>query len=125
MVAGQQSAAEGLPLRGDPRRETRAAAAAVARCNRCAADESRRVGARLPDRAATQGARAAGRERAQVIHDAFEANFDGLVGPTHNYSGIASGNLASAANRMQASNPRLAALQGLDKMKALCELGFA
>lgn len=56
---------------------------------------------------------------------AFEANFDGLVGPTHNYSGIAAGNLASAANRMQASNPRLAALQGLDKMLALHRLGFA
>jgi succinylarginine dihydrolase len=57
--------------------------------------------------------------------NAFEANFDGLVGPTHNYSGIAAGNLASAANRMQASNPRLAALQGLDKMLALARLGFA
>jgi succinylarginine dihydrolase len=60
-----------------------------------------------------------------VTAGAFEANFDGLVGPTHNYSGIAAGNLASAANRMQASNPRLAALQGLDKMKALAGLGFA
>ena len=54
-----------------------------------------------------------------------EANFDGLVGPTHNYSGIAPGNLASAANRMQASNPRAAALQGLDKMRALAGRGFA
>src|SRR5512141_1975279 len=56
---------------------------------------------------------------------AIEANFDGIVGPTHNYSGIAAGNLAAAANRMQESNPRLAALQGLDKMQALADLGFA
>src|SRR5512141_430512 len=56
---------------------------------------------------------------------AIEANFDGIVGPTHNYSGIAAGNLAAAANRMQVSNPRLAALQGLDKMKALADLGDA
>ncbi|MEO7761026.1 MAG: N-succinylarginine dihydrolase [Casimicrobiaceae bacterium] len=56
---------------------------------------------------------------------AIEANFDGLVGPTHNYSGIAPGNLASSANRLTASNPRAAALQGLDKMLALAERGFA
>ena len=56
---------------------------------------------------------------------AIEANFDGIVGPTHNYSGIAAGNLASTANRMQGSNPRLAALQGLDKMLTLSRLGYA
>ncbi|HCP65017.1 MAG TPA: hypothetical protein DIU09_10565, partial [Hyphomonadaceae bacterium] len=28
---------------------------------------------------------------------AFEANFDGLVGLTHNYGGLSAGNLASAA----------------------------
>ena len=59
------------------------------------------------------------------MNDAIEANFDGLVGPTHNYSGIAPGNLASAAHRMQASNPRAAALQGLDKMRVLAGMGFA
>jgi hypothetical protein len=64
-------------------------------------------------------------QAAIVVTAAVEANFDGLVGPTHNYSGIAPGNLASAANRMQASNPRAAALQGLDKMRALADLGYA
>ena len=64
-------------------------------------------------------------QRGSSAADAFEANFDGIVGPTHNYSGIAPGNLAAAANRMQVSNPRLAALQGLDKMLALARLGFA
>ena len=55
---------------------------------------------------------------------AVEANFDGLVGPTHNYAGLAFGNVASARNADQASNPREAALQGLDKMEALAKLGL-
>lgn len=54
----------------------------------------------------------------------MEANFDGLVGPTHNYSGLAIGNVASARNARAVSNPREAALQGLDKMKALHDLGL-
>jgi succinylarginine dihydrolase len=56
---------------------------------------------------------------------ATEANFDGLVGPTHNYAGLALGNLASAQNAEQPSNPREAVLQGLAKMKALADLGLA
>ncbi len=55
---------------------------------------------------------------------AIEANFDGLVGPTHNYAGLAVGNLASQSHQAQASNPREAALQGLAKMKALHDLGL-
>ncbi len=47
---------------------------------------------------------------------AVELNFDGLVGPTHNYSGLALGNLASVRNRERVSRPRSAALQGLAKM---------
>lgn len=54
-----------------------------------------------------------------------EANFDGLVGPTHNYAGLAYGNVASAKNADKPSNPREAALQGLRKMKALHDLGIA
>ena len=54
-----------------------------------------------------------------------EANFDGLVGPTHNYAGLAYGNVASARNAEKPSNPREAALQGLRKMKALHDLGLA
>ena len=56
---------------------------------------------------------------------AIEANFDGLVGPTHNYAGLAHGNVASAKNADQPSNPREAALQGLGKMRALAAMGMA
>ncbi|WP_286240918.1 N-succinylarginine dihydrolase [Neptuniibacter halophilus] len=52
-------------------------------------------------------------------------NLDGLVGPNHNYGGLAQGNLASALHRGQISNPRSAALQGLEKMHALHQLGLA
>ena len=55
---------------------------------------------------------------------ACEANFDGLVGPTHNYSGLSFGNIASAKNQGVIANPKLAALQGLKKMKALADMGF-
>ncbi|MEM9752328.1 MAG: N-succinylarginine dihydrolase [Planctomycetota bacterium] len=54
---------------------------------------------------------------------AAEFNFDGLVGPTHNYAGLAPGNLASAMHKAQPSNPRAAALQGLDKMRTLHDFG--
>ncbi len=55
---------------------------------------------------------------------ANEVNFDGLVGPTHNYAGLSFGNVASTVNKNTASNPQLAALQGLNKMKALHDMGF-
>ncbi|MCE9945056.1 N-succinylarginine dihydrolase, partial [Aeromonas rivipollensis] len=54
----------------------------------------------------------------------FEVNFDGLVGPTHNYAGLSYGNVASQSNAKEASNPKEAAKQGLRKMKALTELGM-
>lgn len=52
-----------------------------------------------------------------------EYNFDGLVGPTHNYGGLAPGNVASAVHEGQVSNPREAALQGLAKMRFVHGLG--
>lgn len=55
---------------------------------------------------------------------AEEINFDGLVGPTHNYAGLSEGNLASARNRDSVSRPREAALQGLAKMQRLRALGL-
>lgn len=55
---------------------------------------------------------------------AVEANFDGLVGPTHNYSGLAFGNVAALTHAGAVSNPREAALQGLEKMRALHALGI-
>ncbi len=51
-------------------------------------------------------------------------NFDGIPGPTHNYSGLAQGNLAAERNAQQVSNPREAALQGLEKMHALAARGI-
>ncbi|MFI5381031.1 MAG: N-succinylarginine dihydrolase, partial [Tepidisphaerales bacterium] len=53
-----------------------------------------------------------------------EVNFDGIVGPTHNYAGLAWGNLASQEHGGSVSNPRAAALEGLAKMKLLADLGL-
>lgn len=55
---------------------------------------------------------------------AYESNFDGLIGPTHNYGGLSDGNLASAKNAGLAASPKQAALQGLDKMLAMHEAGL-
>jgi succinylarginine dihydrolase len=55
---------------------------------------------------------------------AQEINFDGLVGPTHNYAGLSEGNLASARNRDTVARPRDAALQGIAKMRHLRSLGL-
>lgn len=55
----------------------------------------------------------------------LEVNFDGLVGPTHNYAGLSYGNIASERHQNLVANPRAAALQGLDKMQRLAELGLA
>ena len=54
-----------------------------------------------------------------------EINFDGIVGPSHNYAGLSLGNLASSRNAGQVSHPRAAALQGLEKMRANLRLGLA
>jgi len=59
------------------------------------------------------------------MQTAREYNFDGLVGPSHNYAGLSFGNVASFSNVKSASNPRQAALQGLAKMRALAARGFA
>lgn len=56
---------------------------------------------------------------------AREVNFDGLVGLTHHYAGLSFGNEASTRHQHQVSNPKLAAQQGLLKMKALADAGFA
>ncbi|MFL6844233.1 MAG: N-succinylarginine dihydrolase [Allosphingosinicella sp.] len=54
-----------------------------------------------------------------------EINFDGIIGPSHNYSGLSLGNLASATNKGLVSHPRAAALQGLAKMGHNLRLGLA
>lgn len=54
-----------------------------------------------------------------------EINFDGIVGPSHNYAGLSLGNIASANHKGNTSYPRAAALQGLEKMQANRALGLA
>ncbi|GEQ98019.1 N-succinylarginine dihydrolase [Iodidimonas gelatinilytica] len=56
---------------------------------------------------------------------ACEFNFDGLVGPTHNYAGLSYGNMAATSHAMQIANPREGALQGLEKMRRLMSMGVA
>jgi len=54
-----------------------------------------------------------------------EINFDGIVGPSHNYAGLSFGNVASMGHAGQVSEPRAAALQGVHKMRANLALGLA
>lgn len=54
-----------------------------------------------------------------------EINFDGIIGPSHNYAGLSPGNLAATGNRGKVSQPRAAALQGVEKMRANLRLGLA
>jgi len=54
-----------------------------------------------------------------------EINFDGIIGPSHNYAGLSPGNLAATRNAGVVSHPRAAALQGIAKMRANLALGLA
>lgn len=53
-----------------------------------------------------------------------EINFDGIIGPSHNYAALSLGNLASTSHAGATSYPRAAALQGLAKMRTLLDLGL-
>jgi succinylarginine dihydrolase len=53
-----------------------------------------------------------------------EINFDGIVGPSHNYAGLSFGNVASMSHAGQVSQPRRAALEGVEKMRANLALGL-
>ena len=53
-----------------------------------------------------------------------EINFDGIIGPSHNYAGLSRGNIASASNAGDVSQPRAAALQGIEKMRHNLSLGL-
>lgn len=55
--------------------------------------------------------------------DVVEVNFDGLVGPTHHYAGLSFGNEASIKHAKTVSNPKQAALEGLEKMRLMLRLG--
>lgn len=59
-----------------------------------------------------------------MSNEGYELNLDGIVGPTHNYSGLSYGNIASMNHQKAISNPREAALQGLEKMKMLAGWGI-
>ncbi|WP_271077323.1 N-succinylarginine dihydrolase [Aurantiacibacter sp. MUD61] len=54
-----------------------------------------------------------------------EINFDGIVGPSHNYAGLSLGNLAATKNAGETSYPRAAALQGVAKMRHNMAMGLA
>ena len=54
----------------------------------------------------------------------YEVNFDGLIGPSHNYGGLSHGNVASKSNALKVSQPRKAALQGLEKMQTNRSFGL-
>jgi succinylarginine dihydrolase len=54
----------------------------------------------------------------------YEVNFDGLVGPTHHYAGLSHGNVASSIHANSVSHPKLAALQGLAKMRLMVGMGL-
>ncbi|MBD8678838.1 N-succinylarginine dihydrolase [Sphingomonas sp. CFBP 13720] len=53
-----------------------------------------------------------------------EINFDGIIGPSHNYAGLSHGNLAATRNAGLVSHPRAATLQGVAKMRANLALGL-
>lgn len=54
-----------------------------------------------------------------------EINFDGIVGPSHNYAGLSLGNLAATRHAGDTAFPREAALQGIAKMRHNMRLGLA
>jgi succinylarginine dihydrolase len=56
--------------------------------------------------------------------DLVEINFDGIVGPSHNYAGLSLGNLASTLNKGATAFPRAAALQGVEKMRSTLALSL-
>ncbi len=56
---------------------------------------------------------------------AVEINFDGIIGPSHNYAGLSVGNLAATRNAGLVAYPRAAALQGLLKMQHNLGVGLA
>ena len=53
----------------------------------------------------------------------LEVNIDCIAGPTHHFGGLAFGNVASIHSQAMLSHPKKAALQGLEKMKLLFDLG--
>ncbi len=53
----------------------------------------------------------------------IEVQIDRLVGPTHHFSGLGVGNVASITHAGKPSNPAAAAIQGLEKIKLVASYG--
>ena len=53
-----------------------------------------------------------------------EWNLDALVGPSHHFAGLSLGNQASMNNKATPSHPKKAALNSLEKMKMLFDMGI-
>lgn len=53
----------------------------------------------------------------------IEINVDSLVGPTHHYSGMGVGNVASMEHRYRPSSPKRAAMEGLNKAWLVAQTG--
>jgi len=53
----------------------------------------------------------------------IDLNFDGFPGPTHHFGGLGYGNMASKASALSSSSPRRAALQAIEKMKMMVDMG--
>ena len=45
----------------------------------------------------------------------FEVNFDGIIGPTHNYGGLSEGNIASISNSQNPANPKKSCTSRFEK----------
>lgn len=58
------------------------------------------------------------------MRNVYELNMDGLVGPSHHYAGLSTGNIASTSNALSTANPAAAAHQGIEKMRFLHQLGL-
>ena len=65
-----------------------------------------------------------GLNRNKAFYMLTEINFDGIIGPSHNYAGLSRGNIASASHAGDVSQPRAAALQGIEKMRHNLALGL-
>ena len=50
-----------------------------------------------------------------------EINFDGLIGPSHNYAGLSPGNLVATSNAGKIAAPRRAAMRMLENEGFACE----
>ena len=80
--------------------------------------------------ACARGARRAGGRPGQLMSAGCEVlveiNFDGIVGPSHNYAGLSPGNLAATRNAgMIVAAARARRCEGIAKMRANLALGLA